>query len=244
MVEYLTKDEFINHINYDTGYENLVIYDDTMLSVNLDYFSNSNLDAWELKYSLDNDTTRFAWADIENGKGVIYYMKDEYGNECPYDFKNIQFVRTSEWFSNNNTWYESVFGENPQGDKWFYTFSWINENGECEDLSIIGNNTLYNDVAGINGVFNNIIKPYSNEEVSIHFTLPDNIFISTHKYEFGMFYGCYNNTLNINCYSNTFGNFCNNNTFGEYCYSNTFGDDCCLNAFSNYCIENTFGDGC
>lgn len=27
------------------------------------------------------------------GKGVIYYMKDEWGNECPYDFKNILFKR-------------------------------------------------------------------------------------------------------------------------------------------------------
>ena len=57
------------------------------------YFSNSNLNGWELKYCLDNDTTRFAWADSTNGKGVIYWMKDEYDNECPYDFKNIQFKR-------------------------------------------------------------------------------------------------------------------------------------------------------
>ena len=57
------------------------------------YFSNSNLNGWELKYCLDNDTTRFAWADTINGKGVIYLMKDEYDNECPYDFKNIQFKR-------------------------------------------------------------------------------------------------------------------------------------------------------
>lgn len=150
------------------------------------YFDNSNLSAWELKYCLDNDTNRFAWAlegqpgeyyhlvDIAGtddkkkytfrttdeteeywrvynidepsvvgyikpnldpvtdsnfilykdeglnleyggvygtsdnpaklkqitlvdnpgttlGKGVIYYMKDEFGNECPYDFKNIMF---------------------------------------------------------------------------------------------------------------------------------------------------------
>jgi len=53
------------------------------------YFANSNLAAWELKYSLDNDTDRFAWADSTNGKGVIYYMKDEFNNECPYDFKNV-----------------------------------------------------------------------------------------------------------------------------------------------------------
>jgi hypothetical protein len=54
-----------------------------------DLSSGINASAWELKYCLDNDTTRFAWADEENGKGVIYYMKDEKNNECPYDFKNI-----------------------------------------------------------------------------------------------------------------------------------------------------------
>jgi hypothetical protein len=69
----------------------------------LSHFNNSNLDAWEIKYCLDNDISRFSWADTENGRGVIYYMKDEYGNEAPYDFKNIQF----------NT-----------SDKYHYTFSY------------------------------------------------------------------------------------------------------------------------
>lgn len=55
------------------------------------YFSNSKLDAWELCYCLDNDTTRFAWANTSTGKGVIWYMKDEFGNSAPYDFKNIQY---------------------------------------------------------------------------------------------------------------------------------------------------------
>lgn len=57
------------------------------------YFQNARLEAWELKYSLDNDANRFAWADPVNGKGVIYLMKDEYANELPYDFKNIMFKR-------------------------------------------------------------------------------------------------------------------------------------------------------
>ena len=134
----------------------------------------ANLNAWQLKYCLDNDTNRFAWADnisqfivnlnsrfsegalltrqpsmdtflgdselvdyfyawgtqadandgdsanliysktenlvtgdivwnawdntfetvivITGGKGVIYYMKDEWNNEVPYDFKNIIFI--------------------------------------------------------------------------------------------------------------------------------------------------------
>ena len=59
------------------------------------YFANSNLAAWKLKYCLDNNTDRFTWADTTNGKGVIYWMKDEWENECPYDFKNIQFKRWS-----------------------------------------------------------------------------------------------------------------------------------------------------
>ena len=58
-----------------------------------EYFANCKLEAWELKYCLDNDTNRFAWADGTNGTGVIYWMKDEWGNQCAYDFKNIQFIR-------------------------------------------------------------------------------------------------------------------------------------------------------
>ena len=57
------------------------------------YFANSNLDAWKIWYCLDNDATRFAWADTENGTGVIFRMIDEWNNDCPYDFKNVQFKR-------------------------------------------------------------------------------------------------------------------------------------------------------
>ena len=57
------------------------------------YFSACDLSAWEIKYSLDNDVNRFDWADSVSGKGVIFYMKDEYGNECGYDFKNVMFAR-------------------------------------------------------------------------------------------------------------------------------------------------------
>ena len=53
----------------------------------------ANVPAWKLKYSLDNDITKYAWADETNGKGVIYWLKDEHNNECHYDFKNIQFKR-------------------------------------------------------------------------------------------------------------------------------------------------------
>lgn len=58
------------------------------------YTSNhANLEAWELKYTVDNDQDRFHWADPVNGKGVVFYMKDDYDNEAHYDFKQIVFER-------------------------------------------------------------------------------------------------------------------------------------------------------
>lgn len=57
------------------------------------YFANSNLNSWQLWYCFDNDDVRFEWADTLTGKGVIYRMIDEFGNDLPYDFKNIQFKR-------------------------------------------------------------------------------------------------------------------------------------------------------
>lgn len=59
------------------------------------YFTEAgaNLAAWKVWYCLDNDAERFAWADAENGKGVIYRLIDEWNNDCPYDFKNILFKK-------------------------------------------------------------------------------------------------------------------------------------------------------
>ena len=56
------------------------------------YFANSDLLAWDVKYTTENDPTKYIWADATNGKGVIYYLKDEFGNECSYDFKNVQYL--------------------------------------------------------------------------------------------------------------------------------------------------------
>ena len=57
-----------------------------------DYFADSNLLAWDIKYTIENDSSTYAWADETNGKGVIYFMRDEFNNECGYDFKNVQFL--------------------------------------------------------------------------------------------------------------------------------------------------------
>lgn len=198
-------------------------------SVSDPYFANCKLSAWEIKYSLDNDKTRFWWADETNGKGVIYYMKDEYNNECPYDFKNIQFDREGTYY---------------------YTFSWVDENNAVKDLSIVGNTELYNDEEQISGCFGNkmgIVSlydfgVYDDNPTNLATALNDNVFISTYSYEDGLFFGCYSNTFGDSCYSNTFGGSCSNNTFGYKCHSNTFGDICIANTFGNECYSNTIGN--
>lgn len=82
-----------------------------------------NLSAWELKYCLDNDNSRFAWADNTNGKGVIYYMKDEHGNEAWYDFKSIkQKVYDRDFMPTTSLWCRTPLDLNYEGDEYFYTF--------------------------------------------------------------------------------------------------------------------------
>ena len=215
------------------------------------YFESCKLEAWELKYCLDNDTDRFAWADTENGKGVIFYMKDEWANECPYDFKNILSKRSAEWFNGHEAWCEFVLGSTPEADMYFYTFSWVNEDGGVEDLTIVGQ-TLPNDEGGYEGVHGNKIGEcteyamgiQTGEEESTRLALSENAIVGSYAFEQGIFYGCYSNTFGNDCYSNTFGNDCYSNTFGNGCYSNTFGNGCYYNTFGNYCYSNTFGNYC
>jgi hypothetical protein len=214
------------------------------------YFATCKLEAWELKYSLDNDTNRFAWADEENGKGVIFYMKDEWGNIAPFDFKNMLFTRDSEWFGDHETWAGDVLGEVPETDLHFYFLSWVTEDGEVQDASIVGQ-TLTNDEGSYTGVYGNEIKEttaynmgMTEDATSTAFALPCTIIVSSYAYEDGDFYGCYNNKFGNDCFQNTFGNDCYRNSFGDNCYSNTFGNDCYQNTFGNYCQNNSFGNGC
>lgn len=61
------------------------------------YRTDVDFSKWVIKYDINNDTNLYQWADNTydsagrpNGKGVIYYMKDERGNEAYFDFKNIK----------------------------------------------------------------------------------------------------------------------------------------------------------
>ena len=83
------------------------------------YFSGCNLSAWELKYCIDNNDNRFEMiADTQNGKGVIYYMKDERNNEAPCDFKNVLYkINNKNYyiFSCYNTDNNQIFDASVKG---------------------------------------------------------------------------------------------------------------------------------
>jgi hypothetical protein len=89
----------------------------------------AKLEAWQLKYCLDNDTSRFAWADNVNGKGVIYRMVDEFNNDVPYDFKNIQFKRKLT---------DGELDLDSGIDTWCYTFTGIS----YEHLTLVDGTVL------------------------------------------------------------------------------------------------------
>ena len=212
------------------------------------YFANSKLEAWKIKYCLDNDTTRFAWADETNGKGVIYQMIDEWNNDCAYDFKNIQFIRKI-----TDGQLDLVDGV----DTWVYTFTGFSyENNTLVDGTTLKASEYFSD-EGSNLYKNNVIGIYEVRRFqedgfdNILETLSDNVFIGRYNevpdYEEGpakIVSFSFNNNLGRDCYSNTFGSNCHSNTFGTGCYYNTFGDSCYYNAFGNDFYFNTFGSTC
>lgn len=233
------------------------------------YFKNSNLAAWQLWYSLDNDANRFAWADDDLGKGVIYRMIDEWNNDCPYDFKNIQFKRYKITSSNSSSLVGSYLATKAISDigleidnndsKMFYTFSYLGEldeqsaykGGVLEDASLIGN-TLQSDDSSPYGVHGNTIKYYF--DFGIENSKPiqnlNNIVFLT--YMEGTYYGCHSNSFDINNCNISFGNNCSNNSFNADNESIIFDEDCIYNSFYSCtntilgggCLSNLFNEGC
>lgn len=299
------------------------------------YFAKANLSAWNLKYCLDNDTEKFAWAantivwgsgtirmprmksadtthngvkyfawwneddgepnytlhenpsigeefydvdfapvsEVEEcffGKGVIYYMKDEWGNECPYDFKNIMYLKKL-----TDGKYDPINGN----DTWVYTFNaWNDNDGIIEDATIA--NGIHIDDS-TNACYGNIIKPYRYDydgKDALIYRLNDIVFLNI--YDEDDYYECYHNVFGYNCDRNIFGNDSNSNVIGnnvavieashgfigneigdlcDYldfgtsclynrigagCVRHKFGNSCYSNTVGNNCADNTFGNGC
>ena len=297
------------------------------------YFYGSNLAAWQIWYSLDNDTKRFAWAadikaikiydsidesslvykrDKEHdtnlfawakvvnsddtdlgyisdwevdhsdlvftesedialgsmlirqgdisvevvdklyGKGVIYRMIDEFGNDCPYDFKNIMFRRyeaeapeESEdshylWILSNNIIY--------QLDNGSISYRWCG--CDNDDIYWEANDELISSNTGDYRAFytfSNFIDDYEEDvylitDDSLNKHCRNNIIKEAHSYS-GV--NVLNNIVLLSeCSCNTFGLDCNNITIGNECKYNSFKSNCQLIIFGNRCYYNELGESC
>lgn len=228
------------------------------------YFENSNLSAWELKYDLNNNTTKYAWAS-SNGKGVIYYMKDEWGNEAPYDFKNIMFARywvtssrkgndwglVNKFSAYNDLTNTSILPNDVTASgtpNYCYTFTKLSDSTSSAtvmDYSNIANNEYcYGNKIGL---LKSAGKFYLNNIVIIAINTTDqehtNVFAANCR-NITLYNGNTGNVFGSNNYNMTFGNYCSSNSFGNQCASNSFGNSCSSNSFGNGCSSNSFGNRC
>lgn len=233
-----------------------------------DYFiaAQSNLEKWQIWYDVLNTETLYPWADSQNGKGVIYRMIDEYGNEAPYDFKNIQF-------------YTDRFEGGAGGQVgYFYTFS--HYDSELLDLSLVSKcygNIIKKRKSGLNfivlynddytegcygnkfdyGCGENYLRTQPNNIVfgqrcskntilgggNIHFgdDCTENTFGSTTNTVFGQ--RCSGNKI-LQCENINFGDDCEYNVLGNNCRNVVFGNHCSNNEFSSVCQNIELGNNC
>ena len=186
--------------------------------------------------------------------GVITWLKDEFNNECPYDFKNIKFLGSK---------LTSVKGVvELEQEKYYYTFNYTHM-GENYDTSTVKTRGVYKNVIKAKGkkyTFNvflgDVIRNNTLDLGCEYNTFSSSCYNNTlgNGCSFNIFgNGCYENILSANCgnntfikvcYDNTFGTGCHNNTLDENCINNTFGNKCFYNTFGNVCSSNTLGNGC
>ncbi len=234
------------------------------------YFADCNLAAWKIWYCLDNDTTKYMWADTANGKGVIYRMIDEWGNDCPYDFKNVQFKRY--WANGINIakagepkdiilqgYYgtlstTNIFTEGIDTDDYLFCFTFTRLNNILADYekdSVIQSNVLDESIQ-TEGLDIDAEDNKLNDPIAYHFhnrcrnnilkPTETGLVVDTKEY---MTFILLNNvfiTVKDDEYKAYYPSF--DNTLGSSCVNNTFGSNIYGLLFLSCCSNNTFGNKC
>ena len=184
----------------------------------------------------------------EDGKGTIVYMKDEHGNECPYDFKNVQFKRYmvtdsvsgreglggKYMVADTDNCPQGLSVEDTEDFIWAYTFSSDNSGGEQTDYSLTAEHQVHDNTMKANGSELNNITFFGNSNRDMSFG----------NYNSNMSFGNSNGNMSFgnNCYSMSFGNYNSNMSFGNNCYSMSFGNECNSMSFGNECNSMSFGN--
>ena len=234
------------------------------------YFNDCKLGAWELKYCLDNDANRFAWADIANGKGVVWWLKDEWNNECFYDFKNIQYklyaatgqgwldyLASIDMAVDNAIPYrltgnmplkhgKHTWGKSTTDFIWAYTWSGYDAK-ETTDKSLKADGTkdAQSDIVHdciVGGNWQTVQKDDQSaySRLSLNFYVSIPFAVDTKDKSFQV----YGVRLGENCHDIVAGNSCHSWTCGNNCYSWTCGNNCSSWACEDNCHSWTCGNNC
>ena len=237
------------------------------------YFADCDLNAWKIWYCLDNDNTRFLWADSTNGKGVIYRMIDEWNNDVPYDFKNIMFKRYI--LDANNAIATDVAKDGELNavktrlekmshrihtSLWYYGEYVTDVYPDAEEgrKYVPFGDVLYNgegpgvlcpiNEANSNWLYTFSDTSFNDSTLTGQGNVHDNV-VKGNKYALVTIDGegryIFEGKENI-CLNDIIfiGDSCYSNSFGDSCISNSFGNDCNYNSFGDSCYSNSFGNYC
>lgn len=253
---------YMKSVNNVITQTSLVCWNDTNQTITgiytTDIESDKNLWSGPCYYNINSNNFEVNGGDASYratynpGKGIITYMKDEYGNEAYYDFKNIQFKRYLthdtreisgiytigfngyyELQVDGNLAYIAYFIESDLSDYiWAFTF----------------NNVVDNTDASLGLYCKNNIIGQCTEEDSETYILPNNVFFCGST----QIAGVKSNKLNGNCTNNTFllgaqdnilDNWFVENLVGAYFCANIVATDVYNNVIADYFLENSIESG-
>ena len=208
---------------------------------------------------------------LQLGKGVIYRMIDEWSNDCPYDFKNVQFKRyrvidvsangeLSELdgkYYGYNDYMTNLEIEDENDFVWAYTFSSVDDDGNWLDYSLKREDAIYTESEfGDWGYLHQFKKGRCEYNLIRHcyaavtiddacyraLALNNIVLISTIDELCGLYGEMLLNEFGTGNYNMTVKDNPEKNAFGNKCYNNIVGSY--GNTFGNGCCYNTFGNGC
>ena len=232
------------------------------------YFSESKLEAWSLKYCIDNDSDRFLWAKVPRSIGFHYIGGyDDYfytGNSVNVGGTDYYEFKASS--SDNTVYCESLSLED--GDKLYSYY-----NGGVTELY----DTVADIIQEVTEYGKGVVwwmKDEHNNECSYDFKnimfkqIEDNQISNTKEnvfyYTFSSVSGTNDATVadhslnGVYCFGNRIG-MCidenskklvlsecvfRNTSATSKCNSNIFGNNCNLCSFGNNCYSNVFGNYC
>ena len=208
---------------------------------------------------------------LQLGKGVIYRMIDEWNNDCPYDFKNVQFKRyrvidvsangelselDSKYYGYND-YMANLEIEDENDFVWAYTFSFVDDDGNWLDYSLKREDAIYTESEfGDWGYLHQFKKGRCEYNLIRHcyaavtiddacyraLALNNIVLISTIDELCGLSGEMLLNEFGTGNYNMTVKDNPEKNAFGNKCYNNIVGSY--GNTFGNYFRWNTFGNGC